>query len=60
MISVSAIEAFFDFNKPCPKEIKMCKQLRTEYKLQIGNSKNCTECGKRLVKNIYINKIMGK
>lgn len=60
MISVSAIEAFFDFNKPCPKEIKMCKQLRTEYKLQSKESKNCNECGRRLIKNMFISRILGK
>jgi len=56
MISISAMNDFFDFEKPCPKEIRKCKQLRTQYKLDTSG-KNCGGCGSRLIKNIYIDKI---
>lgn len=58
MITTSIINDFFDFEKPCPSEIKRCLRLRSEYKKEINKLSACTDCSLRLVKNIFINKIM--
>ena len=57
MVSLSAINDFFDLSKPCPSEIKRCRQLRNDYRLELRNMKQCTNCAMRVVKNVYINKI---
>jgi len=57
VISLSAIEDFFNFDKPCPSSIKNCSRLRNEYKLDIKKNKVCTGCTSRILRNMYINKI---
>jgi hypothetical protein len=58
MISSSTINNFFDFEKPCPSEIRKCLKLRSDYKKEISKLSACTDCSLRLVKNVFIDKII--
>lgn len=51
-----AILQFFDFNTPCPKEIKNCSKLRQNFTTELTylTAGMCTNCDYRRLKNLYI------
>jgi hypothetical protein len=52
-IPYKTIYQFFDFNLPCPKDIKDCQKYRDLYKNRLDQNiavfKGCTECSKKLI-----------
>jgi hypothetical protein len=59
-MNFNLLEDFFDFNSPCPKEIKNCDSLRKEYSeklifLQKMNS--CANCNINELKAYFVDRI---
>jgi hypothetical protein len=52
-IPFKLIHQFFDFNLPCPKNIKDCQKYRDLYKSRLDQNiaifKGCTECSKKII-----------
>ena len=59
LLSVKTVEGFFDLNKPCPKNIQNCIELRNAY-IEAHNKlvkSNCKQCDIAFLKANFISKI---
>lgn len=53
------VEAFFDLNKPCPKEIPFCDRVRQAYIEEVdkASQSGCSQCAKNNIKAKYLQAI---
>lgn len=53
------IDAFFDFSKPCPKEIPFCDNVRKAYIEEVdkASQSGCSQCAKNNIKAKYLQAI---
>lgn len=51
---------FFDFTKPCPKEIPMCEDFRQKYQEELNKLSakgSCSSCQKGTIKTRYMKQV---
>ncbi len=53
------VEAFFNFDCPCPKEIPLCEKVRQAYLEEVGKASQsgCSQCAKNNIKAKYLQAI---